>query len=137
MDIFVYAVAALVVVSVALYVKAALFSRRPQKVGLLYVLLTVPLYMIYYADRWPFGDLPMRDLINQLDRLEGADTTFTSDPAPAGLLALILLVHILVFQRIAVRERLQRVHDPIANFFAGAANGRPDTCCTTGCNSQS
>ncbi|MGE5829357.1 MAG: hypothetical protein ACM30G_13525 [Micromonosporaceae bacterium] len=125
MEYFVYAVAALLVVSVGLFVKAALFSRRPQKTGLLFMLLAMPLYMVYYADRWPFGHLPMRDLVSSgLANRQGADFQFESDIAPAAVLSVLLLVHMTVFQRVAVRQRIQRVADPIANFFAGA------TCAT-------
>src|SRR5262245_9329687 len=86
------------------------------------MLLAVPLYMIYYADRWPFGHLPMRDLVSGLGNLRvGADFNFESDIAPAAVLSVLLLVHMTVFQRVAVRQRIQRVADPIANFFAGAA----------------
>ena len=60
MNYFVYAVAILLIISVALFVKAAIFDRRPQKTGLIAALLSVPLYMIYYNDRWPFGELRMR-----------------------------------------------------------------------------
>jgi hypothetical protein len=120
-EYFVYAVAVLLVVSVGLFVKTALFSRRPQKTGLLFMLLAVPLYMVYYADRWPFGHLPMRDLVSGLGNRQGADFNFESDIAPAAVVSVLLLVHMTVFQRVAVRQRIQRVADPIANFFAGAA----------------
>jgi hypothetical protein len=117
---FIYAVAGLLVVSVGLFVKRALFDRRPQKTGLVMALLALPLYVIYYNDRWPFGELHMRDAVQPLSRLKGADINFTSDIAPALIICGLLLVHMTVFQRVAVRERLQRIHDPIANFFAGS-----------------
>jgi hypothetical protein len=121
---FIYAVAALLLISVGLYVKAALFSRRPQKTGLIMALLAIPLYMIYYNDRWPtqFGELRMREAVSPLKRLNGADINFTSDIAPALIICGVLLIHMTVFQRVAVRERLQRIHDPIANFFAGTTS---------------
>ena len=121
---FIYAVAVLLVISVALYVKAALFNRRPQKTGLVMALLALPLYMIYYNDRWPkaFGELRMREAVSPLKQLKGADVNFTSDIAPALIICAVLLVHMTVFQRVAVRERLQRIHDPIANFFAGTTS---------------
>lgn len=119
MDIVVYGVALLLLVSVGLFVKAAVFDKRPQKFGLILVILAIPLYLVYFNDRWPFGELTMRDLIKPLNNLEGANSQFPSDPAPALLIGLVLIVHITVFQRVAVRQRLQRVHDPIANFFAG------------------
>jgi hypothetical protein len=121
---FIYAVAALLLISVGLYVKAALFGRRPQKTGLIMALLALPLYMIYYNDRWPsaFGELRMREAVSPLKQLKGADVNFTSDIAPALIICAVLLVHMTVFQRVAVRERLQRIHDPIANFFAGTTS---------------
>jgi hypothetical protein len=123
MDIVVYAVAILLLGSVILFVKAALFDHRPQKIGLLYALLAVPLYLVYYNDRWPFQpELHMRDLAKPLDNFQGANSNFVSDVAPAAMLALILLVHMTVLQRTAVRQRLQRVSDPIATFFAGACS---------------
>jgi hypothetical protein len=130
MDYFVYAVALLLLVSVAMFVKAAVFDRRPQKTGLIVAVLAVPLYLIYYNDRWPFGVLEngkwvpalrMRDLVSPLNNLNGADISFTSDITPAAIIGGLLLVHMTVLQRVAVKERLQRIHDPIANFFAGAA----------------
>lgn len=120
MDYFVYGVALLLLASVVLFIKVVLFDRRPQKTGLLFALLAIPLFMTYYADRWPFGVLPMRQLISTLDNLEGANSAFRSDIAPAYIVAGVLLVQMTVFQRVAVRQRLQRVHDPIANFFASA-----------------
>jgi hypothetical protein len=116
----IYAVALLLLVLVALFVKAAFFDRRPQKVGLVYALLTLPLFAIYYADRWPFGNLPARQLASPLENFEGANTDFVSDPAPAFLAAGILLVHILIIQRVAVNAKLKRLQDPIATFLASA-----------------
>ncbi len=121
---FVYAVALLLLIAVIIFVKAALFDQRPQKVGLIFALLSIPLFMIYYDDRWPFREIYMRDLVGWLDNFEGADPNFNSDITPAAIIAILLLVHMTVFQRVAVRKRLQRIHDPIANFFAGA------TCAT-------
>lgn len=121
-DWLVYFVAVLLLASLVLYIKVALFDRRPQKIGLIYVLLAVPLYVIYYADRWPkaFGTLPLdpRDSLAPLENVEGADTAFVSDVAPAFMVALLLLVHMTVLQRVGVRQRLQRIMDPVANFFA-------------------
>jgi hypothetical protein len=121
---FIYAVAGLLVISVALFVKRALFDRRPQKTGLLMALIAIPLYLVYYNDRWPsqFGELRMRDAVQPLSRLKGADVNFTSDITAALIICGLLLVHMTVFQRVSVRERLQRIHDPIANFFSGATS---------------
>jgi hypothetical protein len=123
----VYAVALLLLASVAIFIKAALFDKRPQKTGLILAVLAIPLYVVYYNDR--FNDLwhqlvnqnnslQMRDIVKPLGRIAGANPNFASDIAPAGLVAIVLLTHMTVFQRVAVRRRLQRVHDPIANFFA-------------------
>ena len=118
-------------------IKVALFSKRPQKIGLIYAVLALPLYAIYYADRIPFwtareGELhPAREWsltwLEQFDRrgtvgglTGGADIGFVSDLAPAAIAAVLVLVHMTVFQRVGVRRRLQRIHDPVANFFAGA-----------------
>ncbi len=118
MDLLVYAVAVLLLGSVVLFVKVALFNRRPQKMGLLFALLSLPLYAIYYADHWPWGNLPiLRQSIEWLKNFEGAKTDFVSDPAPAFLVAGILLVHMTVVQRVAAGKRLERIQDPIANFF--------------------
>jgi hypothetical protein len=127
MRYFVYAVAVLLLASVAIFIKAALFDKRPQKTGLILAVLAIPLYVVYYNDR--FNDLwhqlvnqntsmQMRDIVKPLGRIAGANPNFASDIAPAGLVAIVLLTHMTVFQRVAVRRRLQRVHDPIANFFA-------------------
>jgi len=131
MNYFVYAVSLLLLASVAIFVKTALFDRRPQKFGLILALLAIPLYLVYYNDRFDtllqsfshgkYGHLRMRDVVLPLDRVgHNANSHFASDVAPALLVALVLLVHLTVFQRVAVRRRLQRVADPIANFFAGA-----------------
>jgi hypothetical protein len=119
---FVYAVAILMLISVALFIAVAIFKRRPQKTGLIAILLAVPLFMIYYNDRWPFEPpLRMRDALLPIERLRpDADIRFASDIAPALIIAILLLVHMTVLQRVAVRERLQKVQNPIANFFAGA-----------------
>jgi hypothetical protein len=127
MRYFVYAVALLLLASVAIFIKAALFDKRPQKTGLILSVLAIPLYLVYYNDRWndlwhqfvnKDSSLQMRDIVQPLNNLHGANPNFASDIAPAGLVAIVLLTHMTVFQRVAVRRRLQRVHDPIANFFA-------------------
>lgn len=120
MDIFVYAVALLLLGLVALFVKVALFDKRPQKVGVVFALLSIPLFMVYYADRWPWGDLPMRKAVVWLENFDGGDTTFRSGAIPAFLIAGLLLVHAIVIQRVAAGRRLERIQDPIANFFASA-----------------
>jgi hypothetical protein len=123
MDYLVYAIAVLLLLAVALFVKVVFFDKRPQKIGLLFILLAVPLYLVYYNDRWPtsWGVLQMRGLAKPLENYTPqADVNFVSDIAPAGIVGLILLIHLTVFQRVNVRRRLQRIHDPIATFFAGS-----------------
>jgi hypothetical protein len=134
MQILLYAVAVLLLLAVALFVKVAIFSKRPQKIGLIYAVLAVPLFVIYYADRIPFWPAPLKadgtpNLADHparewallwLNRFQGANIGFVSDFAPAAIVAGLVLVQMTVFQRVAVRRRLQRIHDPIANFFAGA-----------------
>jgi hypothetical protein len=124
----VYAVALLLLASVAIFIKAALFDKRPQKTGLILSLLAIPLYLVYYNDRFTDlwhdyvnrdASLRFRDVVEPLGHITTrGNPHFASDIMPAGLVALVLLTHIVVFQRVAVRRRLQRVHDPIANFFA-------------------
>src|SRR5258706_6433266 len=96
----VYAVGLLLLVGVALFVKVVFFDKRPQKLGLLFILIAVPLYLIYYDDRFnellpATNQLRMRPLAKAL--LESyspqADYEFRSDVAPALLVGLILLVH--------------------------------------------
>ena len=127
MRYMVYAVALLLLASVAIFIKAALFDKRPQKTGLILSLLAIPIYLVYYNDRFTDlwhdyvnkdASLRMRDVVQPLGRIAHGNPNFASDIAPAGLVAIVLLTHIVVFQRVAVRRRLQRVHDPIANFFA-------------------
>jgi hypothetical protein len=134
-----YAVAVLLLVSVILFIKAALFDKRPQKIGLIAILLAIPLYVTYFADRLPLGaapkppdaptatnelfldDVRARILLQPLHALNNrADVFFKSDISPLLIMAVILLVHMTVFQRVAVRRRLQRIHDPIATFLAVA-----------------
>jgi hypothetical protein len=133
-----YAVAVLLLVSVILFIKAALFDKRPQKVGLISILLSIPLYITYFADRLPLGAAPVapkagatpefdpshlraRTLLQPLHTInDRADVFFKSDISPLLIMAVILLVHMTVFQRVAVRRRLQRIHDPIATFLAVA-----------------
>src|SRR5258705_1787311 len=96
-DYFVYAVALLLLASLALFVKTAIFDKRPQKTGLIMAVLAAPLFLIYYNDRWPFGAmnsagdwvpyLRMRSLISPLKNFNGADVTFVSDVVPAAIIA--------------------------------------------------
>lgn len=111
-------VSLLLIISVVLFAKVALFNRRPQKTGLLFALLAVPVFVAYYQDRWPWGHLDLRQSVKFLNNYVGADIGFKSDPAPAFLVAGILLVHMTVIQRVAFRKRLERLADRIGNFFA-------------------
>lgn len=124
MIFLVSAVALLLLVSVVVFVKVAIFDKRPQKTGMVYALLSLPMLLLYYADHWPaaWGDLmpTRRAALSFLERFEGADTGFRSDAAPAFLIGGLLLVHLIVLQRTAVRKRLEKLQNPIANFFASA-----------------
>jgi hypothetical protein len=119
---FDYAVAVLLAIAVVLFVIWAIFKKRPQKSGLVSILLAVPLFMIYYNDISPFNSkLGMRSALQPLkDVRSTADLSFHSGPLAAGLIAVVILIHIVVLQRVSVRDRLQRVANPIANFFAAA-----------------
>jgi hypothetical protein len=123
----VYAVAVLLLAAVTLFIKVVFFNKRPQKLGLVFILLAVPLYLTYYDDRFnqllpKTNQLRMRPLAEPLKNYSPqADVSFNSDIAPALMVGFIVLVHLTVFQRVAVRERLQRIHNPIATFFAGSA----------------
>jgi hypothetical protein len=118
---FVYAVAAFLVISVLLFIKTVFFNRRPQKTGLFFSLLAIPLLLIYYQDIWVklWATLDIRRWVLTPFKGYGIDPDFQSIALPGILIIVILLVHIVVLQRVAVRKRLERVHNPIANFFAG------------------
>ncbi len=123
MNYLIYAIAVVLLAAVVLAVKVAFVDKRPQKIGLLYMVLAVPLYVVYYNDRWPktWGELRMRDLAKPLqDYTPRADVNFESHIAPAIMVLIILLVYLVVFQRVAVRRRLARISDPIATFLAGS-----------------
>jgi hypothetical protein len=119
---FVYAVALLLLMSLALFIKAVIFDRRPQKTGLFFALLSIPLLLIYYQDIWVklLATLDIRRWVLTPFKGYGIDPNFDSGVLPGIIIIGILLVHMLVLQRVAVRDRLQRVYNPIANFFAGA-----------------
>jgi len=120
-DVAVYAVAVLVVGSLLLYTWTAVFRHRPQKVGLFLAIVAIPLYMIYYNDRWQrFVEIDMRDLVRPLENIKGADPDFLSNVAPAAIIGILTLVRVAIYLRVSVRNRLQGLHDAIANFFAGA-----------------
>lgn len=119
----VYAVAALLLASLVLFIKVVFFDKRPQKIGLIFMLIAVPSYLVYYNDRWPtvWGELRMRELAAPLQNYTPqADVHFVSDVAPALIVGGILLIHLVVFQRVNIRRRLARISDPIATFFAGS-----------------
>src|SRR5262245_60960876 len=107
----VFAVAALLLVSLILFIKVAIFNRRPQKLALVFILLATPLYLIYYDDRFRaiFGDdfkvrNWARPLIDKLPSGGGKfNPNFTSDITPAIMVGIILLFHLIVLQRLASR----------------------------------
>jgi hypothetical protein len=136
-NIVIYVVGALMLGSVLIFVKTALISHRPQKFGLLLAIVAIPLYMIYYDDpnlkpRRFGSSLDLHQTISWMSRLPLAKH---ADPAtgqlgtpdfppsilPAIMVGVVLLVHMTVLQRVAVRKRLQKVANPIANFFAGTS----------------
>lgn len=122
MKYFVYAVALLQLISIAMFVKAVFFDKRPQKTGLIFSLLAIPLLLVCYETQWKslWGRLTIREWALQPFQHYGIDTKFEPGVLPGIIIMAILLVHMLVLQRVAVRERLERVANPIANFFAGA-----------------
>lgn len=128
-EILAYLAGVLLLVSVALFIKVVLFNKRPQLIGLLFTVAALPLYVIYYADRLGFwgdkaaggvGALPVRDWAKGLPWVNKANLGFESDVWPAVIVSVLLLVHLTVIQRVSVRQRLQRIGDPIARFIGGA-----------------
>ncbi|MBV1852750.1 hypothetical protein [Catellatospora tritici] len=117
-DILVWTVAVVLLAAVAFFVKAVFFDKRPQKFAFALSILSIPLYLIYFADRWPWGDLPMRKAVQWLDNFDGADPGFDSSVAPAFIIGAVLLTHLVVLQRVAAGRRLERLQDPIATFFS-------------------
>lgn len=122
MDYFVYAVGILLLCSLALFIKHAIFNKRPQKIGLIFAVLAVPLFVVYYSDRSPWDiDQVRTTTLDPLTRIgKDADITFESDISPAIVLLVLILAHLIVIQRLALRERLIKVLNPIATFLASA-----------------
>lgn len=124
----VFAVALLLLTSVILFIKVVFFNKRPQKMALIFMLLAVPLYLIYYDDRIRlipgFDRFEMRSwagpLVSRWSATERFDANFNSDITPAIMVGLILLFHMIVLQRLAARERLQRIANLTSTFFAGS-----------------
>ncbi|HEY7222080.1 MAG TPA: hypothetical protein VH561_00430 [Micromonosporaceae bacterium] len=122
----VYAVALLLLVAVILFIKVVFFNRRPQKLGLLFILLSVPLYLIYYDDqiRHLLPGFKARDwagpIVERYSATEKFDPNFSSDITPAIMVGIILLFHLIVVQRLAAREHLQRIANLTSTFFAGS-----------------
>ncbi|MBX6751977.1 MAG: hypothetical protein IRY85_20345 [Micromonosporaceae bacterium] len=122
----VYAVALLLLTSVILFIKVVFFNKRPQKMALVFMLLAVPLYLIYYDDR--IRNLIPRfearswagPLVSRWSATERFDANFHSDITPAIMVGIILLFHMIVLQRLAARERLQRIANLTSTFFAGS-----------------
>jgi hypothetical protein len=119
-DYLVYAVAFLLLGSVAMFIKHAIFNRRPQKVGLVFAILAVPLFAIYYSDRSPWNVDDLRRALDPLKNMNGADLQFESDISPALILAVLVVVHLIIIQRLGMKERLRKVQSPIATFLASA-----------------
>jgi hypothetical protein len=122
----VYAVALLLLTSVILFIKVVFFNKRPQKMALVFMLLAVPLYLIYYDDRIRnliprFEARSWADvLVGRWSATERFDPHFHSDITPAIMVGVILLFHMIVLQRLAARERLQRIANLTSTFFAGS-----------------
>jgi hypothetical protein len=123
----VFAVALLLLTSVVLFIKVVFFNKRPQKMALVFMLLAVPLYLVYYDDRFRniFTDAFearswLGPLVSQWSATERFDADFQSDITPAIMVGLILLFHMIVLQRLAARERLQRIANLTSTFFAGS-----------------
>jgi hypothetical protein len=124
----VYGVALLLLTSVILFIKVVFFNKRPQKMALVFMLLAVPLYLIYYDDRIRlipgFDRFEMRSwagpLVSRWSATERFDANFNSDITPAIMVGIILLFHMIVLQRLAARERLQRIANLTSTFFAGS-----------------
>jgi hypothetical protein len=121
----VYAVALLLLASVIVAV-IVIIRKRPQKLAMLFVLLTVPLYLVYYDDRFRaipgLGAMKARSWAEPiLPERASADPNFHSDISPAIMLGVILLFHLIVLQRLAAREHLQRIANLTSTFFAGSS----------------
>ncbi len=124
---FVYGVALLLLAAVILFIKVVFFNKRPQKLALVFVLLTVPLYLVYYDDRFRalFGEdfrarSWVRGLVERYRQTADFNPDFHSDISPAILVGVILLIHLIVLQRLASREHLQRIANLTSTFFAGS-----------------
>jgi hypothetical protein len=124
----VYAVAVLLLVSLLLFIKVVFFNRRPQKMALVFILLAAPLYLVYYDDRFRniFGeDFKVRGwaepLVDKWPASQGRlGLDFASHISPAIMVGVILLFHLIVLQRLAAREHLQRIANLTSTFFAGS-----------------
>jgi hypothetical protein len=124
----VYAAGLLLLASVIVFIKVVFFNKRPQKLALVFMLLAVPLFLIYYDDRFRlipgFDRFEMRSwagpLVSRWSATERFDADFHSDVSPAIMVGLILLFHMIVLQRLASRERLQRIANLTSTFFAGS-----------------
>jgi hypothetical protein len=124
----VYAVALLLLASVIVFIKVVFFNKRPQKMALVFMLLAIPLYLVYYDDRFRavFGaDFRARSwvgpLVERYRQTANFDPDFHSDISPAIMVGIIMLFHLIVLQRLASREHLQRIANLTSTFFAGSA----------------
>jgi len=123
----VYAVALLLLASVIVFIKVVFFNKRPQKFALVFMLLAIPLYLVYYDDRFRaiFGDdfkarSWVRGLVERYGQTANFDPDFRSDISPAIMVGIIMLFHLIVLQRLASREHLQRIANLTSTFFAGS-----------------
>ena len=128
----VYVVAVLLLAAVVLFLIGVFFKKRPQKIAFIFMLLTVPLYLVYYDDR--FRAIPGLDGFKArawagpiLPERANADPYFQSHIAPAIMLGVILLFHLIVLQRLAAREHLQRIANLTSTFFAGSTAASSST----------
>src|SRR5262245_5454477 len=93
MSYLVVAVALLLLAAVVLFVKVVFIDKRPQKLGLLFILAAVPLYLIYYDDqiRNLLPGFQMRSwarpLLDRYSATDRFDVYFTSDITPALMVA--------------------------------------------------
>lgn len=122
----VYAAALLLLIAVILFIKVVFFNKRPQKLGLLFIILAVPLYLIYYDDQFRnfIPGFKARSwagpIVDRYSATAKFDADFHSDVAPAIMLGFILLFHLIVVQRLAAREHLARIANLTGTFFAGS-----------------
>jgi hypothetical protein len=87
--------------------------------------VAVPLFALYYNDRPPFLDYPLRIAVKPLAALAHGHAEFASSMTPMAMVGGIYAVSVVVYLRLTVKsrrkeinERLRRVNDRVGNFFA-------------------